>query len=62
MLKLKAGFFSKTKLFGYVSNKFTKLLWYPYLKSKKKHKPDFFKEKFLSVGVVGNSQSKYCVV
>ena len=36
MLKLKADFFSKTKLFGYVSKKFTQLLWYPYLKSKKK--------------------------
>ena len=36
MLKLKADFFSKTKLFGYVSKNFTKLLWYPYLKSKKK--------------------------
>ena len=57
MLKVKADFFSKTKLFGYVSNKFTKLLWYPYLKRKKKHKPDFIKEKILSVGVVDNSQS-----
>ena len=58
MLKLKAGFFSNTKLFGYVSHKFTKLLWYPYLKSKKKkHKPDFIREKILSVGVVDNSQS-----
>ena len=27
-------------------------------KQKKKHKPDFIKEKILSVGVVDNSQSK----
>ena len=59
MLKLKADFFSKTKLFGYVSKKFTKLLWYPYLKRQKKSiNPISVKEKILSVGVVDNSQSK----
>ena len=36
--------YQNSVLFGYVSKKFTKLLWYPYLKSKKKkHKPDFIK-------------------